>query len=160
MTRWVLQYALLFIMGGAAAEGLIERLPAEMVQGPDGFGCLVIVLLSPFIAALSVAQAELTARTFGREYNLEQSVLLAHCGLPLALGTVLVSGFQALSTRHPTAVAVFGLSWMAGASLVGLIPIVRRIDREEATVAERSKASESDADASSGGSHPEDDVRH
>lgn len=147
MTRWVLQYALLFIMRGAAAQGLITRLPAEMVQGPDGFGCLVIVVLSPFIAVLSAAQAELTARTFGREYNLEQCALLVHCGLPLAMGTVLVSGFQALSMRHPAAVTVFGLSWMAGASLVGLIPIARKIHWEEASAAVSAHVIESDATA-------------
>lgn len=149
MTRWVLQHVLLVIVGAAAAQGLILRLPAEMVPGPDGFACVVIVLLSPLIAALSATQAELTARTFGREHNLEHCVLLVHCGLPLAVGSVLGSVLEALSTGHPVATAVFGISWMVGASALGPIPIVRKIHWEETAVADRSHVVESDAAASS-----------
>ncbi len=147
MTRWVLQYAMLVVVGAAGAYGIVVRMPAELVQGPEGVGGIVIVLLSPFITALSTVRAEFVARTFGRDYHLGESLLLVHCGIPLAIGAVLCSGLYALMTGHPLATATFGIAWLFGAFAGGIIPAVRRIHAEEASLTAECGALESAADA-------------
>ncbi|OYW20922.1 MAG: hypothetical protein B7Z55_06465 [Planctomycetales bacterium 12-60-4] len=131
MARWLLQYAVLAVLGGMSAREFIASTPVESYRGPSALECLLIVLMSPLIGIAVAAQVRFLRIQESKSYAIA-FVVAVHCLIPIAIGSAICSGLTAALTANPLATGTFGYSWLVAASCAGLVPVVREIHRDEA----------------------------